>query len=419
MNFRTTYVLLGLVAAALVALAVFVTFTGDDAPSVSTEGYLLRAFRAAEVKPEKVTSVEIERPGETPDKFVFARDDKSWKLTSPSPARADGPALDALVVGLLNAKLEKSADVSTNLAVHGLDNPPVKVTLRAGPLSATIAIGNVTIGGDRAVVYVTTSDNPDLPQAVRRGDFQALFKSDAPRSATSAGQLVKGITEFRPLKLLGDGLLDPVNQVRSLSVRAAGDELAIFRTAENVWKFRLPADFGEAEVDGLGPQGDVKDGKVAVSSIRQLLNQIADIRPGTHKQFIETPGPLAAYGLDPAKNKPMQIDLSRDDGVKETLFVGEEVKKEGTDRFYARHEADPNLVVEVNASAVRAVQGAMKAKQLLRDRTVLRIAPNEWTPLMSKRMGRNLNFVSSARSGRFMTVKGKNGRPAKPRWTLC
>ena len=139
--------------------------------------------------------------------------------------------------------------MAASLGAHGLDNPPVKVTLKAGSTSETVSLGNVTIGGDKAVVYVVTSDQPDHPVAARRSDFAPLFKADV-KNATNAGQLVKTVTDFRPLKLIGDGLLDPANQVVSMAVRTGKDEMALFRAPpSNAWRFRVPADFGEAAAE--------------------------------------------------------------------------------------------------------------------------------------------------------------------------
>ncbi|HVK13803.1 MAG TPA: hypothetical protein VM597_33990, partial [Gemmataceae bacterium] len=146
MNFRTTYVLLGLVVVALAVLAGIVIFSDDGATSVTTEGYLVKSLKAANAKAEDVTGVEIERPGGTPDKYAFARTDKGWVMTAPGKAKADGPTLDALVNGVLNARTEKSADIGSN-ATHGLENPPVKVTLRTKDVSETVSLGNVTLGG--------------------------------------------------------------------------------------------------------------------------------------------------------------------------------------------------------------------------------------------------------------------------------
>ena len=371
MNFRSTYLLLGAVCVGLAVLGIYV-FTGDSGPAnPAAEGYLLRPFKAAAITPDKVTTVEIEYPGRTPELVTFVRETTGWKMTLPAPGRVDSASVEAIVNALLNAKADKSADITANLATHGLETPGVKVTLKAGTLSATVALGDVLLGGDRAVVYVTTDDRPGKAQAVKRNDVQTLFKGEVTKAGPAA-DFVKGLSDFRPLRLLGDGLVDAANQVRSFRIIDGKDEMAIFRTPENVWKFRLPADFGDAEPDGDGAMPGVKDNKVTITSVRQLLNEITNIRPGTAAQLLEKPGDLAQYGLDPNKSKPMQIDFSRDDGIQETMFVGDVVKADNTDRYYARHQGD-NLVAEVNASAVRAVREAMKAKRLLRDRTVAKL----------------------------------------------
>src|SRR5262245_24477650 len=377
MNFRTTYILLGVVVLALAGLGGYLMFSKDDdkqAPNV--EGYLLKSLRAADVKPDQVTSDEIDRPGQSPERIAFARDGKTWQMVAPSRARADSSAVENLVSGVLNAKIEKSADLGS-LGALGLESPAVKVTIKtANNQTETVALGNVTIGGDRALVYVTTSERKDTPQAVRRGDFSALFRSDAPKNATNAGQLVKGVTDFRPLKLLGDGLFDPSNQVRSMAVRIDKDEIALFRTTpDNVWKFRVPADYGEAAVEADAPFGGPKEKEgTAINSVRELLNTITAIQPADRKAVIETVGDLSQYGLDPTKNAPIQIDFSRDDGVHEAAYGAGSTQREAGEKYYARHEADA-VVYEVPAEPVKKVQGALKNKQLLRDRTVLRVQP--------------------------------------------
>ncbi|MBO0699711.1 MAG: DUF4340 domain-containing protein [Zavarzinella sp.] len=409
MNFRTTYILLGAVVLALVALGIYTLWSGDEKAPPSVEGYVMRTLRAASVKPEDVTSVEIERPGQTPEKIAFAREGKVWHMVAPANARADSSAVDGVVSGILNAKTEKSADLSSNLAAHGLDNP-VKVTLKAGASSESVSLGNVTVGGDRAVVYFTTSDQPDRPQAARRSDFSALFKADA-KNATHASQMVKGVTDFRPLKMLGDGLVDPVSQVRSMAVRVGDDQLALFRGPDGGWRFRLPADYGEAEAEGEPSFAGAKDSKPTITGVRQLLNTIMDIRPKDAKQLIENPGDLSQFGLDLTKNKPMQIDFSRDDGVKETIYVAGPIKKDGTDKYFARHEAD-SVVAEVSAQPVQAVEGVMRAKYLLRDRTVLRVNPSRVDAIDIETNGEKIELRRVGLGWQVYDAEGK-GRPAK------
>jgi hypothetical protein len=411
MNFRTTYILLGVVVLALVALGVYVLTTDDEKTTPpSVEGYVMKSLRAANIKAEDVKEIEIERPGQTPEKIAFSRQGKAWQMAAPSTARADNSAVDALVSGILNAKTEKSADLAPTLSAHGLENPPVKVTLKAGAISESVSLGNVTVGGDRAVVYVTTSDRPDRPQAARRGDFNALFRQDT-QSATHAGQLVKGVNDFRPQKMIGDGVVDPVNQVRSMAVRVGEDQLALFRAGDGVWRFRLPQDYGEAEPEADTFAPGAKDAKPAIGSVRQLLNTIMDIRAKDPKQLIENPGDLAQYGLDP-KQQPMQIDFSRDDGLKESAFVSGPVKAaDGSEKYYARHELD-GVVAEVSAAPVQALQAVMKAKNALRDRTVLRVSPGRVDAIDIETEGQKIELRRVGFGWQVYDGEGK-GRPAK------
>jgi hypothetical protein len=372
MNFRTTYVLIGIVVLALAGLGIYVATTGDKKTAPSAEGYVLQSLRAANSKTDEVTNLDIERPGQTPDHISFARDGKLWKMIAPSRARIDSAAVDSIVSSLLNAKTEKSADIAGNLGAHGLDNPPVKVTLTAGSTTETVSLGNVTIGGDKAVVYVTTSDQPDRPQAARRTDFAPLFKADV-KNATNAGQLVKSVSDFRPLKLIGEGLFDAANQVNSFAVRAGKDEMALFRAPpDNAWRFRVPAGYGEAASEAPPPNPTGKE-PGGVNSVPQLLNTIMNIQPAGRDKIIENPKDLATYGLDPTKNAPLQIDFTRSDGVQETIYVSGPVKQEGKpDKYYARNEADSS-VAEVPADPVQKVHAALANKNLLRDRSVLKL----------------------------------------------
>ncbi|HEX3152461.1 MAG TPA: DUF4340 domain-containing protein [Gemmataceae bacterium] len=416
MNFRSTYILLGVVVAALFGLGIYVaTRSGDKDTSPAVEGYVLKQLRAANITQEKITSVEIERPGQTPEKMAFVRDGRSWQMVVPAKVRTDSNAVDAIVAALLNAKTVKSADVAGSLGTYGLDNSPVKVTLKGGDLSESLSIGNVTIGGNDALAYVATSDKPDRPQAARRSDFMALFKKDATKSGAHASQMVKGVTEFRPLKLIGDGLVDPVNQVRSMSVRAGKDEMALYREPPgNNWKFRVPADYGEVAIEGPDPVAGAKD-PTGIGNISQLLNTITNIQPAGREQIVEGVVDLGQYGLDPVKNAPLQIDFTRDDGSGETIFVSGPIKakEEGKpDKYYARNNAD-GAVAEVPAEPVQKVLAALGSKNLLRDRTVLRVMPVRVDAIDIITNGETVELRRVGPTWQVYDAEGKP-RPARP-----
>lgn len=408
MNFRTTYVLLGVVVVALAALGIYVLRSPDKKTSPAVEGYVLREFRAADVKPEAVGTVEIERPGQTPDRMVFTRGARGWEMTAPAGAgRTDSEAVDRIVSGLLNAKTEKAADLSANPAAHGLDNPPVKVTLRAGNLSETVSLGNVTIGGSQAVVYVITSDRPDRPQAARKSDFAALFKPDPPKAATNAGQMVKGPADFRPTKVIGEGLTDAANQLTSVTVRTGKDELSLTRDVGQGWRFRVPAGFGDAnsEPDFGGP----KEG-AGINSVTSLLNTIISIQPAGRQAVTEN-ADLARYGLDPKQGPPLlQVDFGQPGGG-ETMFVGGPVKAEdGADKYYARNEKDA-AVAEVPAEPVKKVLAVLANKNALRDRTVVRLTAGRVDAIDVETGGDRFELRRVGPGWQVFDADGK-GRPA-------
>jgi hypothetical protein len=413
MNFRTTYILLAVVIIALAILGIIALTSSDKSTAPSVEGFLLKSLRAADVKPDAINTVEIDLPGQTPDKIAFAREGKGWVMVSPMKARADGAAVEALVSGLLNAKTEKSADISSNLGVHGLDNPPVKITLKSEKLSETLSVGNVTIGGSSAVVYVLTSDQPDRAQAVKKNDLFALFKSEPPKGATGTAQLVKSITDFRPLKIIGDGINGPIEQVvRSMAVRTDKDEIAIFREPGGAWKFREPKNFGEAASEAPESFGPGKEGPGAIGSVGQLLNTISNIQPTNRTQIIEAGGDFTKYGLE-TKANPLQIDIVRDDGVKETMYVSGPIKVGDVEKHYARHEAD-SVVYEVPAEPIKKVLAALANKNALRDRRVLRLTPMRIDAIDIDTAGEKVELRRVGFGWNLYDAEGK-GRPANRR----
>jgi hypothetical protein len=375
MNFRSTYILFGLVLAAMLGLAIYVLFSDGSNSSKTNEGYLLKKFLTANgmPSPKPVTTLEIRSPNDAKP-IVIVRDGANWKLTSPITGRADSQVVERALSSLLLAKTVKGIDVSGNPAEHGVNENSVRITLKSEDHTESLNLGDVSIGGDKAVAYLTTSEKPNEIQAIRRSDLEPLFKEDLPKGTTPTPQLIKSLADFRPLQLLGVGIQEPLVQIKSFRMIDDGSEIALFKGPNNSWQFRLPADYGEADPEGTGPMPNAKDGKTTINSVRQLLNEAMNIRPGNSKQLIESPTDLAKYGLDPAKNKPMQIMFTRDDGTNETLYVGDMVKTDNTDRYYARTEGD-SVVAEVNATAVRNIKNAIKQKQNFRNRTVVALNP--------------------------------------------
>ena len=110
-------------------------------------------------------------------------------------AKADPFAVNELVAALLKAKPTAHPELSSNPAVHGLQPPGLRVTLRQGcERASTINFGDVTSGG-KAVVFVTTSARPDRPMATPRGGVDALFRESG--KSGKAVDLAKWASDFR------------------------------------------------------------------------------------------------------------------------------------------------------------------------------------------------------------------------------
>ena len=77
-------------------------------------------------------------------RIALEKTGNDWKLTSPSSARADAAAVDALISQVAQAKMTgvTAGDAApAALKEHGLDKPQVTVTIGAGSAKAELAIG--------------------------------------------------------------------------------------------------------------------------------------------------------------------------------------------------------------------------------------------------------------------------------------
>ena len=67
-----------------------------------------------------------------------------WEVQSPTPAKADGFAVDNLIRDLFRAAPVKHPELTAGLGVHGLDKPTIRVTLGKGDKVATVNLGLTT-----------------------------------------------------------------------------------------------------------------------------------------------------------------------------------------------------------------------------------------------------------------------------------
>jgi Domain of unknown function (DUF4340) len=373
MNFKTTYILFG-VLALLLAVAAFSLLTG---PKPGEEGLLLSDFKRANIQAKDVTRVVIERKLPTESRMVFVRVDKDrWKLEEPYPGRVDSMQIENLINDLLSARKEtKNVDLTSNLSQFGLDLPAVTVRLVTPERDAVVNLGKLSFGSaDSAVVYATSSENPKQPAAVRRSSLGSLLKDNP--GAQTAGDLVRSVGDFRPRNLILDRVGNAVGVVKTVRLKGDKGEIVINKTSDGRWQYEKPPGFGDADVDGdtaVGAGGDTTP-----SGVRPLLDAISRIQGTSGDDTIENVTDFAQYGLAPGKEAGPKIEIVRDNpagsdspAITETLSIGK--KEDKGDKVYVR-PGDETAVVKVSASAIEPITKLLEKPAALRDRNLLAVA---------------------------------------------
>lgn len=316
MNFRLTAALFGIVA--VIGVVLLILSFGDN--EKKTTDVLAAEVAAVGTKAaENVDTVEFERAdGST---LVIARTDKdrnTWQIQKPITAKADASKVMPVVNALLRAKPIPYGDLSSNPAVHGLDPAGLKVTIRQGAeRSSTVNLGDVTFGGDKGVVFVTTSSQSKRPMAVRRSDLEALFR-DSDKDG-KAVDLAKWTSDFRtPGVFPADSraMGEDVTFVK-LTLPNKKKELALSRSSGGGWKFDSPAGWGEADTEG-----DPTGAPDKFTGVGPMLRALANVSALSPKDFIDDPKDLKEYGLNADNPDLIRIEMKTRDGQSVGVYFG-------------------------------------------------------------------------------------------------
>jgi hypothetical protein len=377
MNFRQTALLLGGVFVVVVALLI-VSFVSDD-ESLATSGLL--AEELAKLKADDIDTLEIERTGG--GRLKIERIDantKTWQIVEPYRAAADGQLVTAAINAILQAK-PTSYTGSTALAARGLEPPNMKVTLRKGAeKSSTINFGDVELG-ERGNVFVTTSARPDRPQAVPRMQFDALFRDN--RGQGKAVDFVKWAADFRTKAIFpadSRAFGEDVSSVK-LALPNQKFEVALSRTASGDWQFDIPAGWGAAD-----PQGDVATAVETFNGVSPLLRMLTSMAATSASDFIDNPGDLKQYGLEPDNPDRIRAELRTKDGQTATVFIGKADSAAKTDdksplpsasdKVFVMIEGQPG-VIRATGRDVNRLRAVIKDPSPLRDRNLITLDPRK------------------------------------------
>jgi hypothetical protein len=266
--------------------------------SLDKKPFDLRDRDVLHVKRDAVRQIELTGPDGT---HVLARTDGGdWAFTQPVATQAGRWSVDALLGSLESLRMDSVAEEDPkDLKKYGLDKPARTVTLALGDgTRKTLAIGTAT---------------PDKKYPVRVSDRPMV----ALIPPALVDELAKGTSELRAKRLLEVATYD----VSGFDVETGGTKRVYARSTSKdkdgleVSKWRRTAP-------------DAKD--LETTKVQDALFAIggADV-----VEFVDAPGPPAAYGLDAPAAK---VTLRFDGGKPAVSFeVGE---KDGAS--YARRSGD-------------------------------------------------------------------------------
>ena len=374
MNFKTTYILFGVLTLVLLVfgLSLYLGPTAKD-----SEPFVFPSLHnpIAPVDDKAVVEVEISRNQPQKEKIVFKRDGDSdnWLIAEPRSLRGNSINIKGLVSSLVGARRDSKADKVTNADAVGLSDPEAKVTLtlKNGKL-LTLKVGKTSGGNASAVTYVISSDRADVIQAATKSDLS---------------ELTKDLAYFRDKELLtaAEGDIQRISLSEVKDGKEVGSPIELEKSKGN-WVYVKPFT-GEADLQpDTSPTtpGQLPAGQVNI--LNALTNLRADYVSDKENDFVaDNVTDWAKYHLDP-KSDLLKVTIqrvvagpkkdSKENEPKETgdnlesitVFVGLDKKAdERTNKYYARR-SDENDVIKVPATAVDPLRELLKTPDALRDR---------------------------------------------------
>jgi hypothetical protein len=309
MNFKTTYILFGILAVVL-GIFIYALFVGPS-PTDSSAWVLPSMHNEASPLPTKdIDRIEIERRRPDEEKIVLVREGDVWKITEPREYRADRFAVEDLLRQVYDARRDMRSDATNNPSQYGLEPPAAVITLKKEKepqRQVTLNIGDVSPGEASAVVYVNSSDRPK--------DVLAVAKKDLAKTLNS-------LADFRSRDLLSpaSGDIQAFTLTQRDKDKVSKGPIELKKGSEDRWTYVQPP-YGDAQATGTDPAATDK----APSNVQSVLTDISNLRVENSKDFVkEDVTDLGEYNLDPAKNDILRIAIER----VEEISAGEEGKKE-------------------------------------------------------------------------------------------
>jgi hypothetical protein len=373
MNFKTTYILFGIVVVLLATLGVALVL---EPVQPGESDYVLQSAhrKDTEIKPDQVTRVEISRTKPEAETLVFERDadGKTWHVTKPYQLRADSSAVTGLIRDVLDAQRDPMSDLPPSPANVGLDPPEQVVTLAKEGRDVKLNIGAVTAGTENQDVYVSSSDSPKQGLPVKKSRLEGVFKK---------------LNDFRDRTLLASSDFD-IRTVKLSEGKKVPVELT--KTSDAHWKYVEPP-YGVAEMEGeTPPPGAPNAADKAPTGVRPLLTDLTNLRVDKTEDFVAddvSDKDLGKYNLDPAKDPVLRVEIEKTAPAKEEDKKEEEKKDENKGgpkvallvgvgkavdgKYFARLDGESS-VVKVAAKDVDPLSKLLDDPGAVRDRNLVR-----------------------------------------------
>ena len=398
MNFRTTYLLFGLLFVFLGVMLLTQLF-GTHPPDQPEFAIPSLHDTLKPTKTDEFDTVEIQRFHPKAETLRFYKDSKgSWRCKDPDVRLVSGLARQ-VIDQVMGAKRDEQADLTSDLKKFGLDSPSVKVTLIKSGSGAEywLSLGETSSSGPGAMIYATSSDAPKAPMAIRKSDIESIFKS---------------LTEFRAKDLLAETTFD----IADVKIQAASKPVVeLEKSGEGKWRFKQPA-FGEAETEAENPTAPVPPTAAGrIATVNDLLNAVTGLHVDKDTDFDTNNAKedeLANKGLAAGKAETVRVEIKKQpsqglgsepkEPSTDALLVGKKADDKG-DMLYARLESDSNIV-KIPASKVSGLLKLADDPSPLRNRDLV--------------LGdtAHLDAIDLHPTGRDLLVFRKNANP--PQWKM-
>lgn len=373
MNFKTTYILFGVLSLVLLVFGLSL-YLGPTAADSNAFVFPSLHNPIDPVGDSPVVQIEIQRTQPQAEKFVFKKQDDSdrWEILEPRKLRGNSLTIKSMVDSLVRARRDERTDKVGSRESVGLAEPEQKVTLvlKNGKL-LYLKVGKTTPGEKSAVTYVTTSDRPGVVQAANKSDL---------------AELSKDLAYFREKELLTavEGDIRRITISETKEGKEVSPAVELEKRKEN-WVYVKPFS-GDADLQGDNSPpvpGQPPAGQQNI--LNALINLKADYVSDKENDFVAAGvTDWTKYNLGD-KGDLFKITIQRvapgskkeaDGSDKlETITVLAGVDKKADERsnkYYARRDNEDE-VFKVPAAGIDSLRELLKAPDTLRDRHLVRL----------------------------------------------